>query len=209
MMRTLLDRIGRARRNGIRASLRCRIERLGLGVLQLWFGFDRWHSQAPFSCRGYKRLVVDLVNGLNPSLAVEIGCGLGEILGRVEANERIGIDADARVIRAARFLRRGRGTWLHGDAADLDRLVPGGRTIDCLIMVNWIHNLSPDQLAGIILPVLGRTRYLIVDAIDGAGPVSYRYKHDFEFLARAARRRGVLHLREEPRSLIVFEVPGG
>ena len=51
---------------------------------------------------------MDLVNALTPERVVEVGCGLGDILSRIEARDRFGLDEDANVIRAARFLHGGR-----------------------------------------------------------------------------------------------------
>jgi hypothetical protein len=146
------------------------------------------------------------VNALQPAIVVEVGCGLGDIISRVNAVDRFGIDADSRVIRAARFLHRGRGFWHQGDGDCVQRIVSQERTIDCLIMVNWIHNLSPERLSELLLPLLPRTRYLILDAIDVDGPNSYRHKHDFGFLSAVARRLSVSRVQSEPRSFIVFEV---
>jgi hypothetical protein len=202
----LPDRWERVYRTGIWTKLRCRIDRLGLAVLRLPFGFDRWHVSAPYSCRPYKGLVVELANALQPTIVVEVGCGLGDIISRVKAADRIGIDSDARVIRAARFLHWGRGFWFHGDGNCIKRVVSEERTIDCLIMVNWIHNLSPERLSELLLPLLPRTRYLILDAIDADGPNSYRHKHDFEFLSKVTRKLSASRVRGEPRSLVVFEV---
>ena len=187
-------------------KLRCHIDRLGLRLLQLIFGFDRWHVGAPYSCRPYKAVVIELANALRPSVIVEAGCGLGDIISRVDAIDRFGIDTDARVIRAARILHFGRGLWIHGDVDCIQSVVPWERTIDCLIMVNWIHNLSPERLAEILLPLLPRTTFLILDAIDADGPSSYRYKHDFGFLAGLVCKLSESRVTGEPRSFVVFEV---
>ncbi len=187
------------------SRLRCRIDRLWLHALRLFFRFDPWHAAAPYSCRPYKALVVELANALQPSLAVEIGCGLGEIIGRINAADRFGVDADHRVIRAARFLHCGRGFWIHGEGNCIDSLVAPECKIDCLIMVNWIHSLSPEHLSDLVVPLLPRTRFLIVDAIDADGPSSYRHKHDFEFLSKLARMRSVSRVPGDPRRFIVFE----
>ena len=202
----LTDRWARVLRTGVWTKLRCRIDRLGLGALRLLFGFDRWHASAPYSCRPYKELVVELANALKPSIVVEVGCGLGDIISRVNAVDLFGIDSDLRVIRAARFLHRGRGFWIHDDGNCIQRVVPQERTIDCLIMVNWIHNLSPERLSELLLPLLPRTRYLILDAIDADGPNSYRHKHDFGFLLAVTRRLSASRVQGEPRSFVVFEV---
>jgi hypothetical protein len=186
--------------------VRCRVDRLRLHALRLLFRFDPWHAAAPYSCRPYKALVVELANALQPAVAVEIGCGLGDIIGRVDAADRFGVDADYRVIRAARFLHGGRGRWIHGDGNCIDSLLTPERRIDCLIMVNWIHSLSPEHLADLVVPLLARARFLIVDAIDPDGPSSYRHKHEFEFLSELARTRSVSRVPGEPRRLIVFEI---
>jgi hypothetical protein len=195
---------GHARLIGAWARVRCRGARLALSVLRVFFGFAAWHAAAPYACRPYKSAVVGLANALLPDVAVEVGCGLGDIISRVHAAERIGIDADARVIRAARFVHR-RGRWIHGDVSQIWHLFPGQRRIDCLIMVNWIHSLSPAELAQLLLPLLARTRYLIMDAVDAEGPPSYRYKHDFAFLAGKVRQVSCARVPGEPRTFTVFE----
>jgi SAM-dependent methyltransferase len=187
-------------------AVRCRIDRVWLGGLRRVFGFDSWHAEAPYSCRSYKRKIVELANSFEPSTVVEVGCGLGDILSRVRAGERFGFDSDAGVIRAARFLHPGKVHWIHGDATRVAHAIPVRCRIDCLIMVNWIHNLKPEQLEALLVPLLPRTQYLILDAIDAAGPVSYRFKHDFGFLTSFTQRVSVTRVALEPRSFIVFKV---
>jgi hypothetical protein len=198
------QRCATARRAGMWTRLRCRGTRLWLSALRLWFGFERWHAAAPYACRAYKSGVVELANALRPQVAVEVGCGLGDIISRISATERFGIDADPNVIRAARFLHR-TGHWLQGECSAVLRLFDRPRAIDCLIMVNWTHNLSPEQLAGLVLPLLATTRYLILDAVDGDAPSSYRYRHDFSFLAAVAKKVSAARVPGEPRTFVVFE----
>jgi SAM-dependent methyltransferase len=187
-------------------TVRCRCERLWLRALRVVFKFDAWHASAPYACRPYKRKVVELVNALAPHTAVEVGCGLGEILSRVRANERFGFDADPAVIRAAQFLHRSGVRWIPADFAAVAVALPEQRRIDCLIMVNWIHNLSPHELWECLRPLLPRIGWLVVDAIDRDGPASYRFKHDFAFLAALTERVSVTRVAGEPRSLMIFKV---
>ncbi|MEO8464185.1 MAG: class I SAM-dependent methyltransferase [Gammaproteobacteria bacterium] len=170
------------------------------------FQVDPWHAHAPYSCRPYKKVVVDLVNTLKPERVVEVGCGLGDILSRIEARDRFGLDADADVIRAARFLHPGKVRWLHGKIEDVVQVLPPAADMDCLILVNWIHNLSSAELAALLLPVLPRTKHLVLDAIDANAPASYRYKHDFAFLSKSAERVSVARSPDEPRSFILYKV---
>jgi len=203
---SLIGRGVKAYRVGGWATVRCRIDRVWLGALHRLFGFDPWHASAPYSCRPYKRTVVELANSLQPATVVEIGCGLGDIVSRIRAAALFGFDRDARVIRAARFLHGNRVRWIHGDGSCIQRTLPDGLTIDCLVMVNWIHDLSSERLRALLLPLLPRVRYLLLDSIDADGPDSYRYKHDFAFLASLTSRVSVTRAPGEPRSLVVFAV---
>lgn len=189
----------------LRRAVHCRLQRLGLQCLRHIFRFDAWHAAAPYACRAYKAQVVQLVDSLKPDTVVEVGCGLGDILTRIRAARRFGIDADAKVLFAARFLHPRGAQWIHGTTADVPSVMPDGQRIDCLIMVNWIHALSPKELSELLLPLLPRVRHLILDAIDLDGPQSYRFKHDFDFLAAVARRVATVRAVDEPRSFLVFE----
>jgi SAM-dependent methyltransferase len=170
------------------------------------FGFDAWHVGGSYSARAYKSQVVAIVNALRPKTVVEVGCGLGDIVRRVRASRKIGIDIDARVIRAARCLHPFAASWMQGTgrSAELELAAPEG--IDCLIMVNWIHTLSPAELKTLIEPSLRHVRYLLVDAIDPDGPSSYRYKHDFDFLNGKAELMSQTRAIAEPRSFILFRI---
>ncbi len=190
----------------ILAAVRCRCEQAWLRGVRRVFKFDSWHCQAPYHCRPYKQKIVELANSVRPEVVAEVGCGLGDILRRVTAAERFGFDVDPAVIRAARALHGGGIHWIHGDLESVEAALPSGRAIDCMIMVNWTHNLSPERLAGLLTPLLPRVRHLIVDAIDADGPESYRFKHDFRFLAPFTARLSSTRIENEPRAFIMFKV---
>jgi len=78
--------------------------------------------------------------------------------------------------------------------------------IDVLILVNWIHDISPESLDALITPLLPIVRYLLLDAIDANNPIEYRYKHDFVFLSERTRRISVTQPLNEGRSFQLFEV---
>jgi hypothetical protein len=73
-------------------------------------------------------------------------------------------------------------------------------------MVNWIHNLSAEQLAACLLPLLPSVSHLIVDAIHPDAPGTYRFRHDFKFLREAAEGVAEVPVPNEPRSLIMFRM---
>ncbi len=198
-MHTIARKASRARRFGLRRLLLCRIESAWLRVLRRHFDFDAWHATAPYACRSYKQTVVDLVNGLAPSTVVEVGAGLGDLLAHINAPRCSGYDIDPDVVRAARFLHGGRIKFVHGQAADVAE-----DPIHVLIMVNWIHNLSPAELRAMLRPLLPRTTYLVLDAVHADAPDSYRYKHSFSFLEGHAELVSVTPASDEPRSFHLF-----
>ncbi|HET8685245.1 MAG TPA: class I SAM-dependent methyltransferase, partial [Methanosarcina sp.] len=75
-------------------------------VLYSIHSFDRWHIRAVYQFRPYKSQVVEIANSTQPDTAIEIGCGLGDILSRIHAKNKLGIDIDSGAIRSAKFLHR-------------------------------------------------------------------------------------------------------
>ena len=198
-LRTLRrEGIGSAVSNASR-RLRIAVDRGTLRVLQWRFGFAPWHSESPLSSRPYRRGLASLVNDLSPSCVVEVGCGLAAILALVKSQERVGYDVDPAVIRAARFL--------HGRSIDFR--VGGFEAVtepemDVLIAVNWTHDFDPGQLETWLMPLLPRTRYLMLDSID-AGEPGYSHHHDFAFLRGHVRQIASERLGESNRHFLLFE----
>lgn len=175
-------------------------DRLIIAILAKMFRFPAsWHP--PTSMRPYRIAVAKVVSDLHPKIVCEVGCGLGSILTRVNAPRRIGYDISAGVIRAARLIRPGSIEFKQGG---LDAVrIP---SMDVLILVNWIHEVSPKDLESSLLPLLPRTHYLMLDAIDPDNAFGYRYKHDFAFLVTHAVRRSTTRVEGEGRSFILYEV---
>jgi hypothetical protein len=117
-----------------------------------------------------------IINGLNPKMVVEVGCGLGGILSRVRAHYRWGLDIDSAAIAAARFIHGRSARFLIGSFEQL----PDGE-IDVLLAVNWLHDFPPEQVERWIAPLLPRVGSIIVDSVVTGTP-GYRYHHRFGFL---------------------------
>lgn len=186
---------------GLMRSARILLDRSALKLLERVYGFHPWHASAPVSARPYRRELAALVNTLEPTCVVDVGCGLGSLLSFVRAPQRFGYDVDAAAIAAARLLR-GKGVqFIEGDMTAVAQ-----QRIDVLILVNWIHGFSPERLADWLKPLLPRTRYLLVDSVDQDGPTGYPYRHDFAFLGDRARCVSELRVAGEPRRFLVYEV---
>jgi SAM-dependent methyltransferase len=193
-----------ARRLGLLPSARLEMERVFLRVLRHIFKFHPWHAEATKSARAYRQTAARIVDGLNPDTVVEIGSGLGYILARIAAPHRFGFDVDKGVVRAARLLNGRSISFVHGSFSSVT--LP---SMDVLILINWIHEVSPKTLEESLKPLLPRTRFLLVDAIDPDGDRGYRFKHDFAFLDSCTRKLSVTHPPGEGRSFHLYEVNTG
>jgi SAM-dependent methyltransferase len=158
------------------SRIKCYVARIYLSIFRVYFGFDKWHVTGNIYCRAYKYQVIDLANSINPTSVVEIGCGLGDLITKINAEERIGLDLDLNVIKAAVHLRGDKCKFVSGSFDDAIRY-----RADLLIMVNWIHDLAPSILANEIKKLSCRYKYLLVDAITSER-AEYKFKHDFDFM---------------------------
>ncbi len=151
--------------------------------------------------RPYRKVVAEAINALHPGVVCEIGCGLGSILSRLDAPVRIGYDISPGVIRAARLIRTRSIDFRVGSLGDVD--VP---SMDVLVLVNWIHEVSPGELDAALAPLLPKVRFLMLDAIDPDNAFGYRYKHDFGFLAGKAKHLSTSRDPAEGRGFRLYEI---
>jgi hypothetical protein len=153
-------------------------------TLKFRYGFDEWHWRNNFSCRKYKKIVVRELNQLSiEQVAIDLGGGLGEIIGRLKTKENILIDLDERVLKASekipglKITRRIKGSW-----KEALELTPN--RIDLLITINWIHSIKPEELTNRLENILKRkeVKFLLVDSL--ITPWENSFKHDFKFLEK-------------------------
>ena len=189
-----------------------RISEKGLGRLERSFnqllyhsyGFDTWHIANGSRNRPYKKLLAAQINDLEGKLglAVEIGCGLGDILSQVDARKRIGCDIDAAAICAARIRNVFRDIEFR--AGDYKCITE--QKIDAVIAVNWIHGITPSELGTLAHAFSSRTRYFVFDKIDEAVLSSYRYSHDFSFLRKYGNPLCSFRAPGEPRTFLIWRI---
>ena len=203
MLAGLGARLGAIRRRGVGRSVRTAGDQIVLGLLRRRFGFHPWHATSPTSARPYRREVAALVDTLKPGVVVvvEVGCGLGAILARVRAPVRVGYDNDGGAIRAARLIRSRAIRFVEGDFTSVTE-----RDIDVLIAVNCLHDFAPDRVAEWIVPLLGRTRFLLIDRIDPASPTRYAHYHDFAFLDGRSKLVSADQFGEDFREFLLYEI---
>lgn len=141
-------------------------------MLQKYFLFDSWHVNSNFYCRLYKEDIINSVNLLKPNSVVEIGCGLGDIISRINCKKKTGYDIDLRVLKAATILNPN-VVYKCGSFSDIQKT-----QTDVLIIFNWIHNISPVILKDLMLDVIPYFNYIVLDQIHD-NQDGYKYSHDF------------------------------
>lgn len=181
-----------------------RLSRLRNQCLHLAFRFDPWHIGNGPANRLYKAEIARRANNLLPVLGTvaDIGCGLGDILRNIKARRRIGCDIDAAVISAARILAVGRGIDFRvGDASAIDDY-----DIDIIIMVNWIHNLCPEDFEALLTQFSGRAKYLIFDTIDTDSLLKYKYSHSLGNFVGLGKLESSFRCENEPRTFHIWRM---
>ncbi len=147
------------------------------------FRFDNWHT-LPLSLKPYAQDIIKYLNkAKNKQSYLEIGCGLGDIARRVNFRERIGLDSQRRVLRAARFLSLLSFQWKIAYKKFTFPVDSLEGEFDAIVLVNWIHEIEPE-----ILKLKFREYYLnnlksggsmIIDTVRHQG---YKYNHKISFI---------------------------
>lgn len=154
-------------------------------VMQRYYNFGSWHI-TPINDRPYALEVVQTLdkliskNKFSKHLPfVEVGCGLGEIIGSLRWKYRkIGYDISDEVLKAGSLLYP-KVKFCKGTFADIDH-----GDINCLIMLNFIHMIPYDKLKKEIDTVLkkNRVKLFILDTFSENEGTEYEYSHDGEYL---------------------------
>lgn len=163
-------------------SIKCYKDVLYLKILRKIYQFDDWHTLSSYNCRKYKKQLVEIINNIKNEnlLTIEIGCGLGDIISRVESKSKIGFDLDKGVVNASKKLYKNTDFY-HGSFNEVASL---NKSIDLLILVNWIHGIPMHELEKDIQLINknNNIEYILVDEILPTTS-GYKYHHDFTGLA--------------------------
>ena len=143
----------------------CFVGKNYLRLISLFFQVNKWHISTPYHCRNYKRKVVDIINSLEPKVVVEIGCGVGDIINRIDSDIKFGFDNDKSVIKLATFLNK----KTHFKEASFKGIskVDSLREIDALFAINWLHGLELPLINEMFSHLIStsKIKYIIVDQL--------------------------------------------
>jgi SAM-dependent methyltransferase len=143
----------------------------------------KWHLNGTFFCRKYKIKAVEIINHLNPKIYIDIGCGLGEVLHRVnlESSRKLGYDIDLRLKKLIPIIFKKDFKFFYNENSlykYANKLEYSKDDVIVISMLNFIHNISQNNLIKIIeknYKKLGKY-ILIIDNIFVKSEV-YKYNH--------------------------------
>ena len=151
-------------------------------ILLLIFRFQWWHT-SPLDNRKY---ALDVINELNQKhdrdSVIELGCGLGDILGKAHYRKKFFYDISQNALNAAEFLQRFslvKSTNTYKKFDFLTESLNLNLKFDAVVLVNWIHGydcqLIKSRLNKIINNNLNKKGLVIFDVIDNN--LNYKINH--------------------------------
>lgn len=74
----------------------CIAQRIKYKIIFSDLQIDPWHLSGTFYCRAYKIKTLEIINSIKPNYYIDIGCGIGEILNKVDIknSNKFGFDID-------------------------------------------------------------------------------------------------------------------
>ena len=160
---------------------RCIIERIKYKYILYNHDIDPWHLKGTFQCRIYKKLAYKLVMELEPSLYIDIGCGLGEILSKIKlpAHQKIGLDIGKGIGKSITKINKNKFIFFENEKNLINYFTKINDEKKIVItMLNFCHNISHNDLVRrleIYKKTLGKY-ILIIDNIFTRSK-EYRYDH--------------------------------
>jgi SAM-dependent methyltransferase len=174
------------KQRGCRAFFEAVLGRIPKCILMGIYRFNAWHISA-YKSRPYAQAIVQYLN-TQPSrgAALEIGCGLGDILRRIRYSQKLGLDSEQEVLNAAAFISKFfnvGGPIQFQKFNFLEHELTG--QYDVVVLVNWVHLIDPkilrEKIEHIFAHHLTDTGQLIMDLLDNK---TYRFNHNCEELTQ-------------------------
>ncbi len=141
--------------------------RVVLRIFSFGLRVPKWHLNATFESRDYKSKVIKISNMYKTNFAIEIGCGIGEILGRLNASYKYGLDIDLDTLLLCKRLYKDIKI-IHDDIMknnqkilEIINSIKKDETI-LIIMVNWLHEYSESKVNNLVKNIFSLNRKIII-----------------------------------------------
>ena len=164
-------------------KLRCLFQRIIYRFKYYNYDIYKWHLNGTFYCRKYKMISLNIINSLKPSIYIDIGCGLGEILSRVELDisRKLGYDKDSRLRSVINSFNTQKFKFFINEESLFyyaNNLIKLNDDPIVLSILNFAHDISESCLKKIIkrnFDNLG-SHILLIDNINEKNLI-YKYNH--------------------------------
>ena len=137
---------------------------MGLGL-----DVPTWHLNATFYTREYKKKVVKIYKNFNNKLdnVIEVGCGCGELISRLDNCKKLGIDIDKNVLKLCKRLHPALETSCIDIISDFNIFENYINEIDTeseifIIMINWLHMYSSEEAKFLIKKILSIKKNIVI-----------------------------------------------
>ena len=164
-------------------KFRCLFQRIIYRFKFYNYDIYKWHLSGTFYCRKYKMISLNIIHSLKPSIYIDLGCGLGEILSRVklDVSRKLGYDKDVRLNEIIQsFHKKKFKFFINEDSLFYyaNNLSKSDNDLIVISILNFAHNLSEFYLKKIIKRNYDKLGFhiLLIDNINEKKEI-YKYNH--------------------------------
>jgi len=145
------------------------ISRVYLRILSKDLNVPSWHLNATYYARKYKSKVIKIyqIFSTNIDHVIEVGCGTGDLISRINNSNKLGIDVDKNVLHLCNKLNPNLKTICSDVIDDFDVLknyisnLNNNSTI-FIVMVNWLHIYPINKANSLIKNLLSINQNIIL-----------------------------------------------
>ena len=145
------------------------ISRIYLRILSKDLNVPDWHINATYFARKYKSKVIKIYQIFSKDIdqVIEIGCGTGDLISRIDNSNKLGIDVDKNVLHLCKKLNPNLKTICLDVMDEFDVLnnhicKPNNNSTIFIIMVNWLHIYPIYQANALIKNLLSLNQNIIL-----------------------------------------------
>ena len=155
--------------------------------------------------------IAESIKFFDPQLYIDIGCGLGELLSKVEVNKnyKIGFDSDPKIKRAYSILNKNKFKYFSIEEDLLEyikKINLSKEKVKIISMLNFLHNVNLKEFKDMIAKYKKELSsfILLVDNIHEKGK-EYKYNHH-EYLFNHKGLIKYFHKVDKLRSLYCIRI---
>ncbi len=191
----------------------CIAQRIKYRLLFYGLKIDPWHLNGTFYCRRYKIKTLEIINKVKPNYYIDIGCGIGEILNKVELrpNKKFGFDIDESIAPA---IKRLKGDFYFSSNKNtfynhLKEKINGKNNKIIVSLLGFSHKISDKKLFNYLneLRLILGPYILITDSIYDNSK-EYKYSHK-SFLEKQKKIIEYVERIDKIRSLYCISLEDG